>query len=109
MTSGTTVWLAFILGGLVTYAQRASFLLVLGDRSLPVAIQRALRYVAPAAFAAIVAPRIFDSVSLSEFTAPDARLLAAIVGGVLMWKVPKMPVLLVVGMTVFWLLRWAGL
>ena len=109
MSSGATVWLAFILGGLVTYAQRASFLLVLGDRELPQPVQRALRYVAPAAFAAIVAPRVFDSVSLSEFTAPDARLLAAVVGGVLMWKVPKMPVLLVVGMTVFWLLRWLGL
>ena len=108
MSPSTTVWLAFVLGGVATYVQRASFLLILGDRPLPRPIQRALRYVAPAAFAAIVAPRIFDSVSLSEFTAPDARLLAAIVGGVLMWKVPKMPVLLVVGMTVFWLLRWAG-
>jgi len=109
VNSTVTVWLAFILGGLVTYSQRASFLLILGDRSLPTSIQRALRYVAPAAFAAIVAPRVFDSVSLSEFTAPDARLLACIVGGVLMWKVPKLPVLLVVGMAVFWLLRWIGL
>ncbi len=109
MSSGATVWIAFVLCGLVTYAQRASFLLILGDRSLPAPIQRALRYVAPAAFAAIVAPRIFDSVSLSEFTAPDARLLAALIGGVLMWKVRNMPVLLVVGMVVFWLLRWAGL
>ncbi|MDH4276843.1 MAG: AzlD domain-containing protein [Acidimicrobiia bacterium] len=109
MSSPTTVWLAFLLGGLVTYAQRASFLLILGDRSLPAPVQRALRYVAPAAFAAIVAPRIFDSVSVSEFTAPDARLLAAVIGGVLMWKVRNLPVLLVVGMVVFWLLRWVGL
>lgn len=109
MSSGATVWLAIVLGGLVTYTQRASFLLILGDRPLPAPIQRALRYVAPAAFAAIVAPRIFDSVSLTEFTTPDARLLAALVGGVLMWKVRNLPVLLVVGMVVFWLLRWAGL
>lgn len=109
MSSGATVWLAFVFGGLVTYAQRASFLLILGDRALPAPIQRALRYVAPAAFAAIVAPRIFDSVSLREFTAPDARLLAAVAGGVLMWKVRNLPVLLVAGMAVFWLLRWAGL
>lgn len=108
MSSNATVWLAFVLGGLVTYAQRASFLLILGDRSLPAPIQRALRYVAPAAFAAIVAPRIFDSVSLSEFTTPDARLLAAVVGGLLMWRVRSLPVLLIVGMTVFWLFRWIG-
>ncbi|MDH3300816.1 MAG: AzlD domain-containing protein [Acidimicrobiia bacterium] len=109
MSSATTVWLAFVLSGAVTYAQRASFLLILGDRSLPAPIQRALRYVAPAAFAAIVAPRIFDSVSPSELTAPDARLIAAVVGGVLMWKVRNLPVLLVGGMVVFWLLRWVGL
>jgi len=46
---------------------------------------------------------------VSEFTAPDARLLAAVIGGVLMWKVRNLPVLLVVGMVVFWLLRWVGL
>ncbi len=109
MSSDATVLIAFVLGGLVTYAQRASFLLILGDRSLPAPIQRALRYVAPAAFAAIVAPRIFDSVSLSEVTAPDARLLAAVAGGVLMWKVRNLPVLLVAGMAMFWLLRWLGL
>lgn len=109
MSSTTTVWLAFVLGGLVTYLQRASFLLIGGDRTLPQPVQRALRYVAPAAFAAIVAPRVFDSGSLAEFTAPDARLLAAVAGGVLMWKVRNLPVLLVAGMTVFWLLRWLGL
>ena len=109
MSSGATVWFAFVLGGLVTYAQRASFLLILGDRTLPASIQRALRYVAPAAFAAIVAPRVFDSISLSEFTAPDAPLLAAVFGGVLMWRVRSLPALLVVGMVVFWLLRWMGL
>ncbi len=109
MSTATTAWLAFILGGLVTFLQRASFLLFFSDRSLPQPVQRALRYVAPAAFAAIVAPRIFDSASPSELFMPDARLLAAVVGGLLMWKLPKMPVLLVVGMTVFWILRWLGL
>ena len=97
MSQNATVWLAFVLGGLLTYLQRASFILFLGRRSLPPPVQRALRYVAPAAFAAIVAPRVLTSASLTEFTAPDARLLAAFVGGVVMWKVKKLPVMLVVG------------
>jgi branched-subunit amino acid transport protein len=104
--------LAFVLGGLVTYLQRASFMLIFdalpGDRSLPAPIQRALRYVAPAAFAAIVAPRVVDGPGLGEFTAPDARLLAAVIGGVVMWKVKKLPVMLVVGLVAFWLLRALG-
>jgi len=109
MSTETTVWLAFVLGGIVTYLQRASFFLIIGDRALPDPIRRALRYVAPAAFAAIVAPRVLDGFSLSEVTAPDARLLAVVFGGVLMWRIPRMPLLLVAGMAVFWLLRWVGL
>ena len=46
------VWLIVIVGGLVTYATRASFILA-GERlTLPARVQRALRYVAPASFAA---------------------------------------------------------
>ncbi len=109
MSDNLTVWLAFILGGIITFLQRASFILFSGDRSLPDPIQRALQYVAPAAFAAIVAPRVIGTGGMSELTSPDARLLAAIVGGVLMWKVPKLPVMLVVGMVTLWVLRWLGL
>ena len=47
--------------------------------------------------------------ALLRAMAPDARLVAALIGGILMWKVPKLPVLLVVGMTTFWVLRWLGL
>ena len=113
MSRDPTVWLAFVLGGLVTYLQRASFLLFAntfsGGRSLPKPVDRALRYVAPAAFAAIAAPRVFDGRGLSEITAPDARLLAAVIGTVVMWKVRKLPVMLVIGMVAFWTLRRLGL
>jgi len=109
MSQNMTVWLAFILGAVVTYLQRASFILFSGERSLPGPVQRALRYVAPAAFAAIVAPRVIDGAGMAELTSPDAKLLAALFGGVLMWKVRSLPVMLVVGMAGFWMLRWLGL
>ena len=70
MSDNLTVWLAFILGGIITFLQRASFILFSGDRSLPDPIQRALQYVAPAAFAAIVAPRVIGTGGFSELTSP---------------------------------------
>ena len=108
MSDQLTVWLAFVLGGLVTYLQRASFILFSGRRALPDPMQRALRYVAPAAFAAIVAPRLFTDVDVVSFTSPDAKILAAMAGGFVMWRRPNMPLLLAVGMSLFWILRWLG-
>ncbi|NNE73410.1 MAG: AzlD domain-containing protein [Acidimicrobiales bacterium] len=104
-----TVWLAFVLGGLVTYLERASFVAFIGDRELPVVIARALRYVGPAAFAAIVLPATVGDKGMARFVAPDARLIALVIAGVFMYRVRNMPVMLVVGMVSLWLLQWAGL
>jgi len=109
MSDQLAVWLAFVLGGLVTFLQRGSFILFSGERTLPEPMQRALRYVAPAAFAAIVAPRILPGFDVGILTPPDAKLLAAVAGGIFMWKIPRLPLLLAFGMTVFWILRWIGL
>lgn len=103
-----TAWLAFILGGLVTYLMRASFILFVGQRELPGFAIRALRYVGPAVFAAIVLPATVGDEGLARFTQPDARLLALAVGAVVMWKTRSMLVTLVVGMIALWVASWLG-
>ena len=103
------VWLAFFLGGVVTYAMRASFILAWGDRTLPPWAERALRYVGPAAFAAIFGPAVVGDAGLGRVVDPDARLLAALLAGVFLAKTKSMPTTLVIGMGSLWLLQWAGL
>ncbi len=104
--SSAWVWLTFAIGGVITFLQRGSFILFMGDRELPEPLRRALRYVAPAAFAAIVAPRVLGDDGLPGLGTPDPRLLAAVVAGVFMWRFRNMAAMLVVGMAAFWLLRW---
>lgn len=105
MSSGR-VWLTFVLAGLITFLERASFILFLGDRELPDSVRRALRYVAPAAFAAIVAPRVLVTDGAVTLDPTDPRLPAAIVAGLAMWRFKNMVAMLVIGMLAFHLVRW---
>lgn len=104
--SSAWVWLTFAIGGVITFLQRGSFILFVGDRELPEPVRRALRYVAPAAFAAIVAPRVLGGEGLAGLASPGPQLLAAVVAGLFMWRFKNMAAMLVVGMATFWLLRW---
>ena len=103
-----TAWLAFVIGGLVTYLMRASFILFMGERELPDFAVRSLRYVGPAVFAAIVLPATVGDEGLIHLTQPDARLLALAVGAVVMWKTRSMLATLVVGMIALWVALWLG-
>lgn len=100
------VWLVFVLGGLGTYLIRASFL-VLGSRvALPARLERALRHVGPAVFAAIVAPPVLDAAAPSD-RVPE--ILAALLAGVVAWRTGRVTWVLAVGMVTLWSLRALGL
>lgn len=60
-----SVWPVFLLGGLLTFAARFSFVYAFGRLGVPEPARRALRYVPPAVLSAIVFP---------ELLMPDGRL-----------------------------------
>lgn len=103
------LWLIFIACGMVTFATRSSFI-ALGDRvSVPPVMERALRYVAPAAFAALAVPLALGGDGFEEFGDDIPRLLAATAAGAfIVWR-KTIPGSLVVGMGTLWLLQWLGL
>jgi branched-subunit amino acid transport protein len=77
MSYDDSLWLIFILIGLVTTLPRASFI-VLGSRiALPATLQRALRYAPAAALAAIIVPDVL--VTTGEFQPFNPKLAAAAV------------------------------
>ena len=103
------VWLTIIAAGIATYLTRASFLL-LGDRvTLPEPVQRALRYVAPAAFAGIAIPAALGADGVGGSIPPDARILAAALGILVAWRTRSVIACMAVGMVTLWLLQAAGL
>lgn len=104
-----TVWIAFGVAGLLTFLTRTSFI-ALGDRiTLPQPIERALKYVGPAAFAAISIPIVLDGNDISGdavVTAIDLvpRVVAAAAAvAFIRWR-NSIAVSLVVGMGTLWVL-----
>ena len=53
-----SLWLIIILGGLITFAIRLSFILFWGRLNVPDWLQRALRFVPPAVLTAIIFPEL---------------------------------------------------
>jgi branched-subunit amino acid transport protein len=103
------VWLILIACGLVTYLSRTSFI-ALGDRvSVPPRIERALKYVAPAAFTAIMLPLVLGGNGFSGFSEDLPRIIASVVGGLVILKWHSIPYSLIAGMCCLWLLEWIGL
>ena len=104
-----TVWLVFILGGIGTYLIRASFIALGARVELPSWCRRALKYVAPAVFAAIVLRPVVGDDGLGALVVPDARVLAAAVAALVAYRTKNITSVLVVGMVTLWLLQWVGL
>ena len=104
MTYDWSLWLTFILiGVLATTLPRASFI-VLGERaSLPEAVLKALRYAPAAALAAIVVP---DVVLVNGAVDALNPKLGGAIAAVLATRVSRNPWLpFVAGMAALWLLR----
>lgn len=103
------VWLILIACGVVTYLSRTSFI-ALGDRiSLSPRVERALKYVAPAAFSAIMIPLVLGGNGFTEFSEDLPRIIASVAAGLVIVKWHSIPYSLVVGMCSLWLLEWMGL
>ncbi len=99
-------WIAVFIAGLATYLSRVSFI-ALGDRiSLPPVVESALRYVGPAAFAAISIPIVLGGDAFADFGNDIPRIIAASLACFVVWKSRNLPLSLLTGMGTLWLLIW---
>lgn len=92
--------------GLGTYVERLSFIGIIGDHKIPDWALVPLRFVAPAVFAALVAPAVLlqdGSVVLSPAVNP--RVLATLVALLVAWRTKSVAATLVTGMAAIWLLE----
>ena len=72
------IWLAMILGGLITFGMRFSFIYLFGRLEVPDAMRRALHYVPPAVLSAIVFPEVLLHGAQLDISPNNHRLLAAL-------------------------------
>jgi branched-subunit amino acid transport protein len=98
-------WLIILGMVLVTYLVRLSAIALLGEDSLPSGINQALRYVPPAALAAIVFPALLMPEGTLDLSAGNERLVAGLAAAVVAWVTRRTLLAIGVGMVLLWLLQ----
>jgi len=73
------IWLIMLLGGLITFGMRFSFVYLLGRFEVPATMRRALHYVPPAVLSAIIFPELFLRNGSLDFSLGNPRMLAGLV------------------------------
>jgi branched-subunit amino acid transport protein len=73
------IWLTMLLGGLITFGMRFSFVYLLGRYEIPETMRRALHYVPPAVLSAIIFPELFLPNGQLDLSLGNSRLLAGLV------------------------------
>jgi branched-subunit amino acid transport protein len=95
--------LSILLIGVLTYLMRVAFIGP-SSLSLPPAVERALRFVPPAALAALIVPDLVGHNGALVLTLANPRLIAGVVALLVAWRTRRVALTLVIGMGVFWLL-----
>jgi branched-subunit amino acid transport protein len=102
-----SVWLIFLLGGLLTFAMRFSFIYAFGRVRVPPTVHRALRFVPPAVLSAIVFPAVLMPQDRIDVGLGNHRLIAGLAAvAVAAWTKKTLPTI-VAGMAVLLLLQSA--
>jgi branched-subunit amino acid transport protein len=98
------IWIVMIAVGLLTYATRLSFTLLLEHWQPPEIVQRALRYVPVAVLTAIFLPEILMNDSVVDISLGNPRLIAGLVAILVAWRSKSALWTIAAGMAAFWLL-----
>lgn len=105
MSGPGAAWVVAAVGGVLTFAVRASFLSVAGRlTAVPPAVREALRMIPPAALAALVVPSLLHTDGV--FSPFGARAIAGVVAAVVAWRTRNVIATIAVGMVAVVLLGW---
>ena len=102
-----TTWSAILIVaivGVMTYSMRAIVIVAMANRTIPPAVDRALRSVGPAVLAALTI-----NLAAGGEGGPSlewAEALALVVAGIVAWKARNLIATLVAGMVTLWLGTW---
>ena len=100
-----SMWGIMILAGLLTYATRLSFILLIGRRPVPPVLGRVLRFIPPSVLTAIIFPELFMKDGALNISFGNARLLAGVLAALVAWRTKSAVLTIVVGMAALWLLQ----
>lgn len=99
------IWLVILLGGLLTYAMRLSFIYLMEKIEFPEWLRNSLRLVPPAVLSAIVFPELLVENGQVNLTLDNNRLIAGIVAILVAWRTRNTLLTIGAGMVVLLLLQ----
>jgi branched-subunit amino acid transport protein len=102
------VWLVMLIGGLVTFGMRFSFIFLFGKFHIPETVRKALHYVPPAVLSAIVFPELFLHNGALSLSFGNDRLLAGLVAIMVAWFTKNTLITILVGMVALFVLQWVS-
>jgi branched-subunit amino acid transport protein len=101
-----SIWLVMLLGGLITFAIRFSFIYLFGKFHIPETVRKSLHYVPPAVLSAIVFPELFLQDGMLDISLQNVHLLAGLVAVLVAWYSRNTLLTIVVGMLALFLFQW---
>jgi branched-subunit amino acid transport protein len=99
------LWLIIVGIGLLTYASRLAFIVLLGRVEVPVVVRHALRFVPPAVLSAIIIVALSRPSGGLDLAFGKARLLAAALAVFVAWRTKNALLTIGLGMLALWILR----
>ena len=100
------IWLVMLLGGLITFGMRFSFIFLFGKFHISETLRKALHYVPPAVLSAIVFPELFLTQGTLNLSLGNHRLLAGLIAVAVAWFTKNTLVTILVGMIALFVLQW---
>jgi branched chain amino acid efflux pump len=98
-----TLLAALAVAGLLTFAIRLSFILLLSRVAVPPLLVHALRFVPPAVLSAIVASEIFIRDGAPDLSLGNVRVLAGALAALVAWRTRNVFLTIGVGMAALWI------
>lgn len=99
------IWLIILVGGLLTFAMRLSFIFLMDKIDFPEWLRNSLRLVPPAVLSAIVIPELLFANGQLNLTLHNNRLLAGIAAILVAWRTRNTLLTIGIGMAVLLLLQ----
>jgi branched-subunit amino acid transport protein len=100
------IWLLMLIGGLITFLIRFSFIYLFGKFHIPETVRKALHYVPPAVLSAIVFPELFLYDGTLNLSLENYRLLAGLAAVLVAWFSRNTLVTILAGMVALFLLQF---
>ena len=100
------IWLVMLLGGLVTFGIRFSFIYLFGKFHISETIRRALHYIPPAVLSALVFPELFLQNGVIDLSVGNIRLLAGLVAVMVAWYSRNTLLTILIGMLAIIFFQW---